>query len=144
MDVALGIIALVLTIPAWLGQVVAAIKPSTAERFGLIEPETDVDPAFYADVRAECAWDSITLWVLPLAGLLLLLGNRSWTLFGLAGGGMYVYFAGRGILQRITMRRRGIGVGKSGAVASAIVALSVWGLTGGGIMALAIIDMFSQ
>ena len=48
-------------------------------------------------MRGEAIWDSVTLWTLPLAGVLLLLNNPLWVYFGLVGGGMYLYFAGRGL-----------------------------------------------
>ncbi|MHC4777169.1 MAG: hypothetical protein ACYTFG_01190, partial [Planctomycetota bacterium] len=108
MATAIGITVLVLTLPAWLGQVLSAFSPSLAARLGLTEPEKKVDPVFHADVRAECWWDTLTLWTLPLGALLMLLDQPSWVVFSLAGGGMYIYFAGRGILQRVVMRLRGI------------------------------------
>ncbi len=36
---------------------------------GLTEPESDVDPAVYADIRGEAIWDATITWTLPIAGL---------------------------------------------------------------------------
>ena len=58
-----------------------------------------------------------------------------WPVFALAGGGAYTYFAGRGILQRFVMRRRGISVGKPAGVTTAIAGLAVFGLVGAGLVA---------
>lgn len=75
-----------------------------AARLGLLEPESDVDPTFYADVRGEAIWDTMILWTLPVSGVLLILNISLWACFGLVGGGMYLYFAGRGILTRLAMQ----------------------------------------
>jgi len=115
-------------IVCWLGQVVAATLPRLATRLGIIESEADVDPAFFADVRGEALWDALMLWTLPLAGILLILGNPWWAYFGLIGGGMYLYFSGRGIAQRLSMQGRGIRIGKPGAVKLFNVVLTLWGL----------------
>jgi hypothetical protein len=137
MITAFALVVLLLSLLAWIGQVVSATSPKLAVRWGLTEPESDVDAAFYADVRAECAWDALTLWTLTAAAILLLLSAQAWRPFGLIGGGMYLYFAGRGIAQRLTMRRRGIAVGKPSTVKSAYVLLALWGLAGAATIALA-------
>jgi hypothetical protein len=128
MDLVWGIIVLIFSLIGWLGQVVSAFWPKTAVKLGLIEPEVDVDPTFYADVRGEAYWDTLLLWTLPAAGLLLLLDNPSWAYLGLVGGGMYLYFAGRGILVRRIMQRRGIRIGKPETLRTVYVFLTLWGL----------------
>ena len=130
MTIVLSLSVLGLSLLAWGGQIVSATAPQTAARWGLTELETDVDPAFHADVRAECIWDSMSLWTLPLAAALLLLNDRMWTIPGLIGGGMYVYFAGRGIAQRLAMQRRGIRIGEPATVKTAYVFLTLWGAAG--------------
>jgi hypothetical protein len=128
MNLVWGIIVLIFSLIGWLGQVVSAFWPETAMKLGLIEPEVDVDPTFYADVRGEAYWDTLLLWTLPAAGLLLLLDNPSWAYLGLVGGGMYLYFAGRGILVRRVMQRRGIRIGKPETLRTVYVFLTLWGL----------------
>lgn len=128
MNLVWAIIVLIFSLIAWLGQVVSAFWPKTAVKLGLIETEADVDPTFYADVRGEAYWDTLLLWILPAAGLLLLLDNPSWAYFGLVGGGMYLYFAGRGIMVRRVMQRRGIRIGKPETLRMVYVFLALWGL----------------
>ena len=111
-----------------MGQTISAFSPKVAANLGLTEPESDVDPTFYADVRGEAIWDTIILWTLPVAGILLMFNNSLWIYFGLAGGGMYLYFAGRGIAVRLSMQKRGIRIGKPGTLKVAYVFLSLWGL----------------
>ena len=137
MTVALALCVLLLSLLAWIGQLLSAAAPRFAVRWQLTEGEADIDPAFHADVRAECVWDSLTLWTLAVAAILLLLSEPAWALFGLFGGGMYVYFAGRGIAQRFAMQRRGIRIGKPANVKLAYLLLSLWGLAGAATTVLA-------
>jgi len=137
MILTLAWLVLVLSLLAWIGQLISLLAPKTAERFGLTEPWDEVDPVFYADGRAECLWDSLTLWTLPLAAFLLILDNPFWILWGFTGGGMYIYFAGRGIAQRITMQLRDIDVGKIPALKTAFIFLALWGCCGMVMIALA-------
>ena len=127
MNLALGIAMVVLGLLAWVGQTMAWLAPGPATRLGLIERRDAVEPAFWADLRGEAAWDAQTLWTLPVAGLLLLVDNEAWPHFSLVGGGMYLYFAGRGIFARMSLRRSGQRIGTPGSVTSAIVFLALWG-----------------
>ena len=130
MTLAIAILILLLSLLAWLGQVVSAAAPEVAAQLGLMEKKTDVEPTYYVDVRAECIWDAMTLWVLPVAASLLVVGGRGWPLLALIGGGVYVYFAGRGIVQRILMQRRGIAVGNPKTVKVFYLFLGLWGAAG--------------
>ena len=128
MNIIWGVILLIISSIGYFGQVITAFWPGTAARLGLTEPETDVDSTFYADVRGEAFWDTVVLWMLPVAGLLLVINNPVWVYFGLVGSGMYLYFAGRGIVVRREMQRRGIRIGDSGNLKVANVFLTLWGL----------------
>ena len=97
---------------------------------GLAEAEDSVEAVFWADGQGEAAWDLLSLWVLPLAGILLLVGNLAWAYLGLIGGGAYVYFAGRGILSRLQLQRRGFRIGEPGTVRVGLLMLGVWGAAG--------------
>ena len=129
MNVIWGAILIVFTlILCWLGQVVNATSPALAARLGLNEPESDVDPTFFLDSRGEAIWDAIMLWTLPLAGVLLLLNNPAWVYFGLVGGGMYLYFAGRMLVVRRVMQRHEVPIGKPDTVKLYTAVLLLWGL----------------
>ncbi|MFC1907364.1 hypothetical protein ACFLW8_04695 [Chloroflexota bacterium] len=124
-----GVVLIVFTLLlCWLGQTISAFSPRLAVKLGLTERESDVDPAFYGDIRGEAIWDTVILWTLPVAGILLISNNTLWAYFGLIGGGMYLYFAGRGIAVRLTMQRRGIRIGAPGTRKIAYLFLSIWGL----------------
>ena len=122
---------------AWLGQTISALSPPLAARLGVAESESDVDPVFWADVRSEAVWDAATLWTLPVSGVLFLVGQAGWTSLALIGGGIFLYFSGRGIAQRIAMGRRGIRLGKPEMVGFFYAALIVWGLAGVASIAMA-------
>ena len=128
MNIFWGTILTVISSIGWLGQLISAANPILAARIGLIEPEADVDPTFYADIRGEAYWDSAILWMLPVAGVLLLLNNPVWVYFGLIGGGMYLYFAGRGIVVRRLMQRRSIRIGKPDSLKVIYIFLTLWSL----------------
>lgn len=129
MNLIWGTILIIFTlIVCWLGQVINAFSPTLASRLGLAEPESDVDPTFFVDGRGEAIWDALILWTLPMAGILLILNSPWWPYFGLVGGGMYLYFAGRGISVRLVMQRRGIHIGRSETVNLFNAVLILWGL----------------
>ena len=75
-------------------------------------------------------WDSLTLWTMVVAGVLLLAGNSWWPYFGLVGGAIFVYFAGRGIATRRAIQQAGFSVGNPKTVTQAYVALALWGSVG--------------
>lgn len=128
MDLIWGIILLVLSLVGWIGQMISAFWPIPAARMGLTEPEADVDPTFFADIRGEAIWDAMSLWTLPVAAILLILRNPFWVYFGLVGSGSYLYFAGRGLAVRSVMERRGIRIGKPQNLRVARMFLAAWGL----------------
>jgi len=129
MSFVLASLLLVVSLVCWLGQVITLLAPDLAVRLSLCEAETDVEPSYWADIRGEALWDSMTLWTMVAAAALLLAGRAEWALFGLVGGGMYLYFAGRGIVTRLAMQRRGLRIGAATNVRLGLVALGLWGGT---------------
>ena len=74
-------------------------------------------------------WDTAVLWTLPVAGILLILNNPLWAYFSLVGSGMYLYFAGRGIVVRKLMQQRSIRIGLQKDLKVAYLFLTIWGVT---------------
>ena len=128
MNIIWGVILIILSSIGYVGQAISTFWPATATKLGLMESEADVDPTFFADVRGEAYWDTLILWTLPVAGVLLVLDSPLWAYFGLVGGGMYLYFAGRGIVVRRVMQRRDIRIGSPDSLKVAYVFLFLWGL----------------
>jgi hypothetical protein len=130
MNVLWGLVVVALSLLGWGGQTISWLAPDTAVKLTLMEAEEGVEPTFWADTRGEAAWDSLTLWTMLVAGLLLIADNPAWAYFGLVGGGMYVYFAGRGIFTRVAMQRRGLRIGAPASVRIGLTFLAIWGVMG--------------
>jgi hypothetical protein len=130
MGILWGLVVVALSLLCWGGQAISWFAPATAVRLTLMEPEDTVEPTYFADVRGEALWDTLTLWTMLVAGVLLVLDVSAWAYFGLVGGGMYVYFAGRGIVTRRAIQQRGYRVGAAQNVKLGYVFLAVWGVMG--------------
>ena len=130
MQIFCGIVVAALSLLCWGGQTVVWLAPATGVRLNLSEAESDVEPTYWADIRGEAAWDFFTLWTLVVAGVLLIIDHPAWAYFGLMGGGMYVYFAGRGICTLVSMQRRGFRVCRPRNIKMGYTLLAIWGLMG--------------
>jgi hypothetical protein len=130
MAIGWGVVVLLLSLLCWVGQAISWLAPSSAASLGLMEAEDTVDPAFFADARGEARWDTLTLWTMVVAGVLLLADEPAWAYFGLVGGGMYLYFAGRGIFARLELRSRGLRIGGSRSITAGLTFLTIWGAMG--------------
>ena len=126
MNVLWGVVVTLLSLLAWGGQAVAWLSPVTAVRWQLAEAEEDVEPAFWADGLGEARWDTLTLWTMVVAGVLLIADASSWAYFGLVGGGMYLYFGGRIIFTRVAMQRRDLRIGAPQNVRLGYIVGAVW------------------
>ena len=87
MNLIWGIILISISLKCWIGQIIITLSPKMAETIKIIEPESDVDQTFFTYIRSEAIWGSLSLWILPIAGILLIINNAFWTYFGLVGGG---------------------------------------------------------
>ena len=136
-----GLVVTVLALVCWGGQALSWFAPSTAMRLGLADNENEVEPSFWADGRGEALWDTITLWSMVMVGVLLVLDNPAWPYFGLAAGGGFLYFSGRGITTRLEMHRRGLRIGSVQTVRVALSALAIWGAMAAVTMAAAVVSL---
>jgi len=130
MGILWGVVVVALSLLCWGGQTIAWFAPATAVKLTLMEAEDSVEPTNFVDGRGEALWDMLTLWTMLVAGVLLIVDNPAWAYFGLVGGGMYVYFAGRGIFTRRAMQNRGYRVGAAENVKVAYLFLTIWGVMG--------------
>ena len=137
-----GVILVLLSLLCWGGQTLSWLAPNAAVRRGLRESDDEVEPVYAADIEGEAVWDAFTLWTLLVAGVLLIFDSAAWPYFGLIGGAVYVYFAGRGILTRRVMIERGHRVGSDSNVTAAFVMLGVWGVAGSATITLRRLQLF--
>ena len=126
MNLIWGIILVSVTLKCWIGQIIFALSPKVAVKIRIAEAESNVNPTFFADMRGQAIWDALSLWTLPVAGVLLIINNALWTYFGLVGSGIYLYFVGRGISSRLIMQRHGINIGRSNLKVNLF--LTLWGI----------------
>lgn len=141
MGIVWGVIVVVLTLPCWGGQAISWFSPALGTRLKLMEAEESVEPTYYADIRGEALWDTLTLWTMPLAGALLIADSPAWPYFGMGAGAAFIYFAGRGIATRRAMQLRGFRIGNSENVTTAYAALAIWGVTGAVTLAAAVVAL---
>jgi hypothetical protein len=121
-----GVVVTLLSLLAWGGQALSWFAPATAVKLSLMEAEDDVEPTFWADMRGEAIWDTLTLWTMMVAGVLLIADQQAWPYFALVGGGMYLYFGGRGIVARAAMLRRNLRIGDRRNVLLGFVFSAIW------------------
>ena len=131
MNIIWGVVLILFTLVlCWLMQVINTFSPALAAKLGVAEAEDEVDRTFFLDGRGEAIWDALILWTLPVAGILLLFDEPTWAYFGLVGGGMYLYFAGRGLMARRVLAQNDVAIGEPGTVKLYNGVLILWGLIG--------------
>ena len=138
----IGVVVLVLGLICWVGQTLAVFFLPTAVRLGLFEPEHEVDPSMYLFERmSQGIMDVLLTWILPLSALLMILGQPSWPLFALVGGGVYLYFPGVFMITRIVLKQRGKRVGRPSSARSANIFGSLWILSAIMMIVLAVMEL---
>ena len=98
-----GILLTSATLKCWIAQILIAFSPKIALQLKLLPKDLSKEEKKHK--RTQAQWDTLSLWVLPAAGILLIIQNKSWYLAGLLGSGIYIYFAGRGIVTNRTLSR---------------------------------------
>jgi hypothetical protein len=67
MNIIWGVLLVSITLKCWIGQIIIELSPKVAVKIRITEPESNVDPTFYADMHGEAIWGAISLWILPIA-----------------------------------------------------------------------------
>ncbi len=111
MRVALGLIATGLLGLLVAGQLLSVIDFPLAQRLGLQEPAAETDPLVRQLELRAAAWDQLSLWWLPIAGVLMLLDQSWWPQMTLVGGAAYVDAGGREAAKYLGLRAEGVRVG---------------------------------
>jgi hypothetical protein len=136
-----GLIVVGLSLLAWGSQFITWVAPRTGARFELTGSDDAGEPAYWIDFRGEAPFAAVTLWTMVVAGILMILDIDAWAYFGLVGGGMYFYFAGRAIFMRIAARREGLPVGTLKNHRFRYTMLVVWALMGLITIAAAVVSL---
>lgn len=127
MTTAVGVVALVVGLVAWLGQSIAFLSPETAVKLGVLEPEEEMDPTLHiVEARAMGLTDMLLAWTLPAAALAMLLAHPAWPYLALFGSGVFVYFSGVFMLSRVYLKRGGMKVGRPASERTAYLFGAIW------------------
>ncbi len=111
MRIVLGIVFM-LWWPIYLGQLVSVVNFPLAQRLGLQEkPGPTIDPLVSRLEIGTARWDLVSLWVLPVAGILMLVDHSWWPAFALVGGGVCFDAGGREAVKLSGLRNHGVPVG---------------------------------
>ena len=130
MAMAIGVVAFVVGMVAWLGQSIAFLSPQTAVKLGVLEPEEEVDATLYiVEARAMGLTDMLLAWTLPAAALAMLLGHPIWPYLALFGSGVFVYFSAVFMLTRLYLKKRELKVGRPASERAAYLFGTLWIVT---------------
>lgn len=110
MKILVGLVTLVLWL-LLLGQFVSVARFELAQRLGLQEKPDGVDPLYSRLELWTARWDLCWLWVLPVAGTLMLLDHPWWPYAAMIGGGAYVDAGGREATKVFGLRQRRVRTG---------------------------------
>lgn len=134
-----GLIVVILSLLAWGSELISWVAPHTGARFRLIGDASE--PSYWIDFHGEAPFASVTLWTMVVAGVLMIFDVKAWAYFGLVGGGMYFYFAGRAIVIRIAARHRGVAIGGRKKHRLRYAMLTAWALMGLITIAAAVVSL---
>jgi hypothetical protein len=141
----IGIFVTIAGLICWIGQSLAVFALPTAVRLGLFEPENEVDQSMFLFERfSQGIMDMLLAWILPLSASLMVIGNNSWPLLALVGGGIYFYFPGVFMITRIVLKRHGKKVGRPSSVRAAHVFGWIWIASSITMIVLAVIELDSR
>ena len=144
-ETAFAILVIILGLICWLGQTLVVFAPATAVRFGVGEPEGDVDRSMYLFERySQGIMDILLTWMLPASALMMLLDIDNWEILALIGAGVYLYFPGVFIITRIVLKRDLKKVGQPSSEFAAYVFGGLWTLSAVYMIGLALAEFSVQ
>jgi hypothetical protein len=111
MRIAVGLVCVVFGGAGLVGQLVSAIDFRLAQRWGLQEKDDETDPLYRGLELSTARWDLLVIWLLPAAGILMLLDHTWWPFVALAAGGVHVDTGGRELAKLSGLGRQGIRIG---------------------------------
>lgn len=128
--IAIGIIAIAIGGLLFAGQVVSVTNLELAQRLGLQESPERTDPLFGRLEVWTARWDVLTLWVLPLAGLLMILDHSWWPYLAMIGGGIGADTGGREIVKYLGLKEQGVRLGETSEQRLLFGAMAVLAIVG--------------
>jgi hypothetical protein len=132
MRTTLGIVCILFGALGWIGQIISGINYELAQKLGLQEKSEGTDPLFRLTERNAARWDSVVLWTLIVAGILMLLNSAWWPPIALVAGGIYLDAAGREAVKCWSLKQSGVRTGSPAAIKiqviffTAMAAIALW------------------
>lgn len=108
----------------YLGQLTTVVNLKMAQRLGLQERPSNVNRLHIGLEVWSARWDLLWLWVLPVAGILILIDHPWWPYAAMIGGGATVDTGGREAAKAFGLRQQGI---RTGSAAERRLAWGVFG-----------------
>lgn len=124
------IFVLFISLVAFIGQFISAVRPKLAAKLGFMESESEVDPLFFAYERAIALADILVSWTLPVACILFLFNNANWVYFGIIGGTIFFYYFGLIAFSRWIMYNKKMRIGTKADIRNAYILAIICGLSG--------------
>lgn len=130
MRIAIGLVCVVFGGVGLIGQMVSAVDFRLAQRWGLQEKDEETDPLHRRLELNTARWDLLVIWLLPAAGILMLLDHTWWPFVALAAAGVYADAGGREFVKLSGLEREGVRVGGRQEILIGRVFLGVMTLIG--------------
>lgn len=114
-----------LCLMSWLlyvGQIISVANFSLAQRLGLQESPDHADPLASRLEVWTARWDILSLWTLPVAGILMLIDHWLWPYAAMLGGGVFVDAGGREAAKVFGLRDQGVRTGSQREIRLAMAA----------------------
>ena len=143
MSTAIGVFVILAGLICWVGQALSFFAPRIAAKVGVCEREGEVDQSMYIiETKAHGLTDTLLTWMLPLAALLMIFDAPYWPVLALIGGGIYLYFPGIIMLNRVYLKKHGKDVGKRSSELGAYVFGFTWIAAAVAMIVLAILELY--
>lgn len=111
MTIAIGILSVAIIGFLYTGQAISVTNLGLAQRLGLQERPEHADPLFTSLEIWTARWDLVTLWVLPVAGIMMLVDHSWWPYVAMIGGGIAADTGGREIVKYLGLQQQGVRIG---------------------------------
>ncbi len=113
MRTTVGLICIVLGGIGWLGQLISAVCFERAQQWGLQEKSDHTDPLYRTAELNAARWDTLALWTIMVAGILIVFDHSFWPLFAMLAGGVSLDAGGREAAKYYSLTKHGVRVGSS-------------------------------
>jgi len=107
----LGVVCVLFGAVGWIGQLISSINFPLAQRLGLQEQTEDTDALYRLAELNAARWDTVVLWSLIAAGILMLIDHNWWPYVSLLAGGIYLDTAGREAAKYLSLSLGGVKTG---------------------------------